>query len=91
MRGPTSLESRWINSPLWAPGLDVVDDGRGVRRRARSAGSGSGARHDGSEPAQVIGDPALDARSPLWTPDGETIIFAGSEGNGGLRHLSDGR
>jgi Tol biopolymer transport system component len=33
---------------------------------------------DGSEPARIIGDPALDARSPVWTPDGESIIFTGS-------------
>jgi len=35
---------------------------------------------DGSEPAQVIGDPSLHARAPVFTPDGESIIFAGSAG-----------
>ena len=35
---------------------------------------------DGSEPAQVIGDPLLHARAPVFTPDGESIIFAGSAG-----------
>jgi Tol biopolymer transport system component len=34
---------------------------------------------DGSELARIIGDPALAARFPLWTPDGESIIFAGSD------------
>ena len=34
---------------------------------------------DGSELAQVIGDPALGARFPVWTLDGESIIFAGSD------------
>ena len=33
---------------------------------------------DGSEPARVIGDPELDAWAPVWTPDGESIIFGGS-------------
>jgi Tol biopolymer transport system component len=33
---------------------------------------------DGSEPARVIGDPGLDAWAPVWTPDGESIIFGGS-------------
>ncbi len=37
------------------------------------------AASDGSAPAWVIGDPALAARAPLWTPDGESIIFAGSD------------
>ncbi len=69
----------------WAPGLDVVDSGRGCRNQGTFCGQRVwSAPTDGSEMAQVIGDPALDARSPLWTPDGETIIFAGSEGNGGL-------
>ncbi|MEX1296334.1 MAG: hypothetical protein AB1Z67_09205 [Candidatus Limnocylindrales bacterium] len=35
---------------------------------------------DGSAPAQAIGDPSLHARAPVFTPDGESIIFAGSEG-----------
>ena len=35
---------------------------------------------DGSQPAQVIGDPSLHARAPVFTPDGESIIFAGSAG-----------
>ena len=34
---------------------------------------------DGSAPARVVGDPALAARSPRWTPDGKDIIFAGSD------------
>ena len=37
---------------------------------------------DGSAPARVIGDPELDAWAPVWTPDGESIIFAGSPGGG---------
>ena len=39
---------------------------------------------DGSEPARVIGDPELDAWAPVWTPDGESIIFAGSAAGPGL-------
>ena len=35
---------------------------------------------DGSEPAQVIGDPSLHARAPVFTPDGDSLIFAGSAG-----------
>ena len=70
---------------FWAPGIAVVDDGPGCRNVGTFCGQRIwSAPADGSEPAQVIGDPALDARSPLWTPDGETVIFAGSEGNGGL-------
>ena len=38
---------------------------------------------DGSEPAQVIGDPELDAWAPVWTPDGESIIFGGSPARSG--------
>ena len=38
---------------------------------------------DGSEPARVIGDPELDAWAPVWTPDGESIIFAGSAAGSG--------
>ncbi len=38
---------------------------------------------DGSEPARVIGDPELDARAPVWTPDGESIIFVGSAAGSG--------
>ena len=73
---------------FWAPGIDVVDEGRGCRNPGTFCGQRIwSAPSDGSEPARVIGDPALDARSPLWTPDGETIIFAGSEGNGGLYGL----
>jgi Tol biopolymer transport system component len=69
----------------WAPGIDVVDSGRGCGNPGTFCGQRIwSAPSDGSEPARVIGDPELDARSPLWTPDGETIIFAGSEGNGGL-------
>jgi Tol biopolymer transport system component len=69
----------------WAPGIDVADDGRGCGNPGTFCGQRIwSAASDGSEPARIIGDPALDARSPLWTPDGETIIFAGSEGNGGL-------
>jgi dipeptidyl aminopeptidase/acylaminoacyl peptidase len=69
----------------WAPGIDVVDTGPGCRNPGTFCGQRIwSAPSDGSEPAQVLGDPALDARSPMWTPDGETIIFAGSEGNGGL-------
>ena len=68
----------------WAPGLDVVDDGPGCSNPGTFCGQRIwSAPADGSEPARVIGDLELDARSPLWTPDGETIIFAGSEGNGG--------
>lgn len=37
------------------------------------------AASDGSEPARVIGDSALAARAPVWTPNGESIIFAGSD------------
>ncbi len=69
----------------WADGLDVVDEemncgdpGTFCGQRIWSAAS------DGSEPPRVIGDPALDARSPLWTPDGEAIIFAGSVAGSGL-------
>ena len=32
---------------------------------------------DGSELAQIISDPGLDARAPVWTPDGKSIVFAG--------------
>lgn len=70
----------------WAPGIDVVDTG-GLCGRGPGTFCGMriwSAPSDGSEPPQVIGDPALDARSPLWTPDGKSIIFAGSEGSGGL-------
>ena len=35
---------------------------------------------DGSEPARVIGDPSLHSRAPRFTPDGASIIFAGSAG-----------
>ena len=35
---------------------------------------------DGSEPAQVIGDRSLHSRAPVFTPDGQSIIFAGSAG-----------
>jgi Tol biopolymer transport system component len=31
---------------------------------------------DGSELAQIISDPELDARAPVWTPDGNSIIFS---------------
>jgi Tol biopolymer transport system component len=72
----------------WAPGIDVAAEGPGCRNPGTFCGQRIwSAPSDGSEPAQVVGDPALDARSPLWTPDGETIIFAGSEGNGGLYGL----
>ncbi len=37
---------------------------------------------DGSEPERVIGDPELDAWAPVWTPDGKSIVFAGSPGGG---------
>jgi WD40 repeat protein len=69
----------------WAAGLDVVDE----EMNCRDPGTFCGQRiwsvaSDGSEPPRVIGDPALDARSPLWTPDGEAIIFAGSVAGSGL-------
>jgi Tol biopolymer transport system component len=32
---------------------------------------------DGSELAQIIGVPELDAHAPVWTPDGKSIVFAG--------------
>ena len=67
----------------WASGTDVVDE-RGCSNPGTFCGMRIwSAASDGSRPAQVIGDPALDARSPLYTPDGEHIIFTGSEGNGG--------
>ena len=31
----------------------------------------------------MIGDPELDAWAPVWTPDGESIIFAGSAAGSG--------
>ncbi len=69
----------------WAPGIDVVDDGRGCGNTGTFCGQRIWiAAADGSAPARAIGDPELDARSPLWKPDGESIIFTGSEGNGGL-------
>ncbi len=67
----------------WADGPDAADSGG----RCTTSGTFCGQRiwsapTDGSEAAQVIGDPALDARSPLWAPDGESIIFTGSAGSG---------
>jgi Tol biopolymer transport system component len=35
---------------------------------------------DGSEPARAIGDPDLHVRAPVFTPDGQSIVFGGSEG-----------
>ena len=69
----------------WARGLDVDEvqpwpcglDGTFCGQRIWSAAS------DGSELARVIGDPALDARSPVWTPDGESIVFTGSAAGSG--------
>ncbi len=66
----------------WAPGVDLVDEDEPCRT---GPGTFCGERiwsvpTDGSQMAQVIGDPALHARSPVWTPDGESIIFAGVAG-----------
>ena len=69
----------------WAGGLDVVDEEVGCMDPGTFCGQRIwSAASDGSEPARVIGDPSLDARSPLWTPDGESIIFAGSAAGSGI-------
>jgi Tol biopolymer transport system component len=68
-----------------ADGLDVVDEEVGCRDPGTFCGQRIwSVASDGSEPARVIGDPALDARSPLWTPDGESIIFAASAAGSGI-------
>ena len=72
----------------WAPGIDVDSDGPLCGKPGTFCGERIWmASSDGSEPARVIGDPTLNARSPLWTPDGESIIFAGSNDLGGSNRI----
>ena len=73
----------------WADGLDVVDEDYECQRNLPFTFCGQriwSAASDGSEPPRMIGDPSLDARAPLWTPDGESIIFAGSAAGSGTDH-----
>jgi Tol biopolymer transport system component len=69
----------------WADGLDVADEELSCQFQGAFCGQRIwSVASDGSDPAQVIGDPALDAIEPLWTPDGESIIFVGSAAGSGL-------
>ncbi len=67
----------------WTDGIDTDDGAQSCVLSGASCGQRIwSAAADGSEPAQLIGDPELDARAPVWTPDGKSIIFAGSAGGG---------
>jgi Tol biopolymer transport system component len=70
---------------FWATGLDVADEEVGCQTSWAFCGQRIwSVASDGSESARVVGDPALDAIEPLWSPDGESIIFNGSAAGSGL-------